>query len=88
MTPEVPEWTVIGKVMIGVGLLIMGVGVLFVVMDRIAGWGNLFGWLGKLPGDIAYKRDNFSFYFPLGTSIVVSVVLSLFLYVLGWFLRR
>lgn len=88
MMPEVPEWTAIGKVMIGIGLLIMGVGVLLVALDRVAGLGNLFGWLGKLPGDIAYKRDNFSFYFPLGTSLVVSVVLSLFFYVVGWFLRR
>ncbi|MCA1957380.1 MAG: DUF2905 domain-containing protein [Nitrospira sp.] len=88
MPPEMPEWTAIGKLMIGIGLLIVGVGVLFVVVDRIAGLGGLFGWFGKLPGDISYKRENFSFYFPLGTSIVLSVVLSLLFYVLGWLFRR
>jgi len=86
--PEMPAWTAIGKLMIGIGLLIVGVGVLLVAVDRIAGLGSLFGWLGKLPGDISYKRENFSFYFPLGTSIVLSVVLSLLFYVLGWLFRR
>jgi len=40
--------------------------------------------LGKLPGDIVYRRGNFSFYFPLMTSILLSVVLSLLL----WLFRR
>ena len=37
-------------------------------------------WLGHLPGDISYKRGNFSFYFPLGTCILISVVLTLIMY--------
>lgn len=40
------------------------------------------GWLGRLPGDISWKGNGFSFYFPLATSIVVSVVISLLLYLL------
>lgn len=40
--------------------------------------------LGRLPGDIAVRRGNFSFYFPLTTSIVVSIVLTL---LLAWFRR-
>ncbi|WP_279384257.1 DUF2905 domain-containing protein [Geotalea toluenoxydans] len=41
-------------------------------------------WLGRLPGDIYIKRENFSFYFPLATSILVSLLLSLIL----WLFRR
>jgi hypothetical protein len=40
-------------------------------------------WLGRLPGDIHYHRGNFTFYFPLATSLLLSVVLTLILYFLG-----
>ena len=63
----------IGRALIILGLVIAGVGVLVAFADKIP-------WLGRLPGDIYVKRDNFSFYFPLTTSIVVSVVVSLILY--------
>jgi hypothetical protein len=83
-----PEWSTFGKVLIGIGLVIVTLGVLLVVVDRIPGLGNAFGWLGKLPGDISIKRDNFSFYFPIGTSIVLSILLSLLFYLVGWLFRR
>ena len=57
----------VGKLLVVVGLLIALAGVL--VMLGVP--------LGRLPGDIAYERGNTRFYFPLTTSIVVSVVLSL-----------
>jgi len=41
-------------------------------------------WLGRLPGDIAIERENFRFYFPLGTSILLSLLLSL----VAWLFRR
>lgn len=83
-----PEWTTWGKVLIGMGLGIAVLGVLLIVVDRIPGLGNAFSWLGKLPGDIFIKRDNFSFYFPIATSIVLSIILSLLFYLVGWFFRR
>ncbi|UVT21530.1 MAG: DUF2905 domain-containing protein [Nitrospira sp.] len=83
-----PEWNTFGKILIGIGLGIVGLGVLLVLVDRIPGLGSAFSWLGKLPGDISVKRDNFSFYFPIGTSIVLSILLSLLFYLLGWFFRR
>lgn len=83
-----PEWTTLGKVMIGIGLGIAGVGALLLAADRIPGLGNVFSWMGKLPGDLSFKRDNVSFYFPLTTSIVLSIVLSLLFYILRWFFRR
>ncbi|MDH5639697.1 MAG: DUF2905 domain-containing protein [Nitrospira sp.] len=83
-----PEWNTIGKVMIGMGLMIAGLGAVLVAADRIPGLSNLFSWLGKLPGDISIKKDNVSFYFPIATSILLSVILSLLFYLAGWFFRR
>ncbi len=83
-----PEWETFGKVLIGIGIGIVALGLLFLLADRIPGLGNLFGWFGKLPGDISIKRENVSFYFPIGTSIALSILLSLLFYFLGWFFRR
>lgn len=65
----------LGKLLISAGLLIALVGVVLVFSDRIP-------WLGRLPGDIAIRKGSFSFYFPLTTCIVLSLVLSLVLYLL------
>ena len=67
----------LGKTLIYLGLVLVGVGVLFSLAAKLP-------WLGHLPGDISIERENFSFYFPLATCIVVSVVISLVVY----FLRR
>ncbi|HKY73649.1 MAG TPA: DUF2905 domain-containing protein [Nitrospira sp.] len=83
-----PEWEALGKLFVGIGLAIAVVGVLFVLADRIPGISSLFSWVGKLPGDIFIKRDNFSLFFPLGTSIVLSLLLSLVFYFLSWIFRR
>jgi aspartate-semialdehyde dehydrogenase len=68
--------------------LVTLLGVLFLLVDRVPTLSHLVGWLGRLPGDISIKRDNFSLYFPLATSIVLSVILSLLFYVLAWIFRR
>ncbi len=78
-----PEF--IGKTLIVLGLGIVALGVVVSLLGKWPGEGTGLGWLGKLPGDIFIKRDNFTFYFPLGTSIVISVVGSLLLY---FFLKR
>jgi hypothetical protein len=83
-----PEWNTLGKILIGIGLGIVALGIVLVVVDRISGLGNVFSWLGKLPGDISIKRDNFSFYFPIATSLVISVLFSLLFYLVGWLFRR
>jgi len=56
-------------IILGIGFIALGGMILF--MPRISG-------LGKLPGDIEFHRGNFSFYFPLTTSIIISILLSLF----------
>jgi hypothetical protein len=83
-----PEWTVLGKIMIGIGLGVAVIGALFIAVDRIPGLGSAFNWLGKLPGDLSFKRDHVSFYFPIATSLLLSILLSLLFYIVGWFFRR
>ena len=83
-----PEWTSLGKLLIGIGAGIVVLGLLVLVADRVPWLGNAFSWVGKLPGDLSYKRNNTSVYFPLATSILLSIVLSLLFYVVGWFFRR
>jgi hypothetical protein len=63
----------IGRWLIYAGIMLVIVGAVFLLAGKIP-------WLGKLPGDIVIKRDNFTFYFPLGTCILISIVLSLILY--------
>jgi len=82
------EWGGFGKLLIGLGVAVALVGGLLLLADRIPGVSHLLSWMGKLPGDIFIKRDNFSFFFPLATSIVLSVVLSLVFYLLSWIFRR
>jgi hypothetical protein len=62
-----------GRFLILAGLLIAGAGLLMTLGVPI----------GRLPGDFTFRRGAFSFYFPLATSIVVSIVLSLLLMLLG-----
>jgi uncharacterized protein HemY len=84
------EWGSLGKVFIAVGLCVAVVGLLLLLLiaDRVPGVGNLLGWFGKLPGDISIRRDNFSFSFPLATSLLISILLSLVFYLITWIFRR
>ncbi len=65
-----------------VGRLLIVVGVVLVVIGILLGYTNFFSYLrlGRLPGDINIKRENFRFYFPVTTSILLSLVLTLILY--------
>ena len=68
----------LGRSLIVIGGIIALVGVVLLVATRLP-------WLGQLPGDIVVRRDNFTFHFPIVTSIVVSIVLTL---LLNLFFRR
>ena len=63
-----------GKILILFGVVFIGLGLILSVNAHLP-------WLGKLPGDIVVKKENFQFYFPFTTCLLVSAVLSLFLYV-------
>ena len=82
------EWGILGKIFIGVGACVVLAGLLMLVADRIPGVGSMLGWFGKPPGDISIRRDNFSFSFPIVTSLLLSVILSLLLYLITWIFRR
>ena len=71
----------VGKTIIFIGIFIIIIGVILLFSDRLP-----FN-LGRLPGDIAIKNENFSFYFPITTSILISIVLSLLFYLFGKFFR-
>jgi hypothetical protein len=60
----------IGKMLIILGVVIILIGLAFMFGDKIP-------FLGKLPGDIYVKKEKFSFYFPLTTSIIISIILTL-----------
>ena len=66
-----------GKLLIFFGVVLLVVGIALVVLGRT----NLP--LGRLPGDIAYRGKHTTFYFPLATSLLLSVLLSILLYVVG-----
>ena len=67
----------LGKLLLFFGLILVVAGVVLMVFGRM----NIP--LGRLPGDIVYRGKNTTFYFPLATSILLSVVLSVVLYVIG-----
>ena len=64
-----------GKILIGMGLFIALIGVIMVIASRTG--------IGRLPGDIVYRRGNFTFYFPIASSILISVILSALLWVMS-----
>jgi len=87
----VPEWYGLGKVLIVAGAVLVLFGLSVLLLGRIPGAGSggtSFGWLGKLPGDIEIKRDGFSFYAPITTCLLISLVLSLIYYFVSSVWRR
>jgi hypothetical protein len=66
----------IGRALLAAGLLLAALGVVFLVAERFPGLR-----IGRLPGDLSVERGHFRFHFPLATSIVASVVLSLLLWI-------
>ena len=67
----------LGKALIVAGIVLVAAGLLLT-------FGGKLNFLGKLPGDFRIERENFSFYFPLGTCLLISLLLSLVV----WIFRR
>jgi hypothetical protein len=76
-----PRMIEIGKTLIGLGALLALLGAVFLFA------GKMGLPLGRLPGDFAYRGKNVSFYFPLGTSILLSALLTLIFYLISRFRR-
>lgn len=60
----------LGKLLILLGVFIIMVGLFFLLGEKIP-------WIGRLPGDIIIRKKNFTFYFPIVTSIIISIILTL-----------
>ncbi|MCX6356003.1 MAG: DUF2905 domain-containing protein [Candidatus Aureabacteria bacterium] len=71
------DFQMLGRLLIAAGLLLSLIGGLFLLGDRVS-------WIGHLPGDVSVQRRHFRFYFPLGTCVLMSFILTLLL----WLLRR
>jgi len=63
----------LGKWLISIGIIVALAGVLLTVLPKIP-------WFGRLPGDILIKKENFGFYFPITTCLVISLVVTLLLH--------
>jgi len=70
------ELNPLGKILIFFGVILILVGGVILLAGRIP-------WIGRLPGDIFIQRKNFSFYFPIATSIIISIILTLIIFILG-----
>ena len=66
----------IGKFLVFLGLIVAAIGGLLLLSGKIP-------WLGRLPGDILIQKRNFTFYFPLATSILLSLLLTLLFWIIG-----
>jgi hypothetical protein len=66
----------IGKSLIVFGIVAIAIGGLFLLSGKLP-------WIGRLPGDILIQKKNFTFYFPLATSIILSLLLTLLFWLLG-----
>jgi len=75
------DLTGLGKILLIFGGVIVIVGLLLVFSQHIP-------FLGKLPGDIFVKKDNFSFYFPIVTFLIISIVLTIIINVVLYFLNK
>jgi len=71
------DFSNLGRFFIMIGLIIAGIGFALIFAGKIP-------WLGRLPGDFFFRGKDFSFYFPLTTGILISVILTLIL----WFINR
>jgi Protein of unknown function (DUF2905) len=65
-----------GKILVIIGAVILALGGVFLLSGKLP-------WIGRLPGDIVVHKKNFTFYFPLATSVILSLVLTLILWLIG-----
>ena len=70
------EMSALGKMLILTGVIIVVIGIVIAYAGKIP-------WLGRLPGDIIIKKGNFTGYFMFGTSILLSIILTLLFWLLG-----
>ena len=72
----------------GIGKILLIVGGIIIILGLIFVFGQHIPFLGKLPGDIFIKKDGFSFYFPIGTLLILSVLITIIVNVVLYFLNK
>lgn len=65
-----------GKLLITIGVIAIGLGALLLISEKIP-------WIGRLPGDILIQKKNYTIYFPLATGIIISLIITLILWLIG-----
>jgi len=70
------DFSNMGRFLIMIGLVVAGIGLVMVFAGKIP-------WLGRLPGDFLFRGKNFSFYFPLTTGLLISVIVTIILWFIG-----
>ena len=73
-----PDFQPLARAMIFFGVILAGFGVVLLLVPKVP-------WIGRLPGDILIRREHFSFYFPLASCLLASLLLSLLLWLVGRF---
>lgn len=71
-----PDWHSLGRALVSLGLILVGSGVLLALAAKLS-------WLGRLPGDLVIRRDGFTLYVPLASSLLASVLISLVIWLIG-----
>ena len=72
--------TDLGKILVGFGVVMIVLGGILLLAGNLSG---KVPWIGRLPGDISIERGTWRFYFPLATSVIISIVLTLLLSLFG-----
>jgi hypothetical protein len=72
----------------GIGKILLIVGGIIVILGLVLIFSQHIPFLGKLPGDIFVKREGFSFYFPIVTFLVLSILITIIINVILYFLKR
>ena len=73
-----PDLQSLGRALMFFGVILVGFGLVLLVAPKVP-------WIGRLPGDVLIRREHFSFYFPLASCLLASVLLSLLLWLVGRF---
>ncbi|MBI4632990.1 MAG: DUF2905 domain-containing protein [Deltaproteobacteria bacterium] len=72
------DFSALGRILLVIGLILAGLGILLVLAAKLH-----LPWIGRLPGDFLFRGRNVTFYFPLATSLIVSIILSLILWLVN-----
>jgi hypothetical protein len=67
------------------GKILIIIGIVLIILGLVIQNSGKIPFIGKLPGDISIKRENFTFYFPIATSIVLSILISVILFLINRF---